>query len=167
MGQPSRLAAASELRVAQEHDRHQRHSRPVLGDGSALTDLIAGHIPMMFGEPTPILPLWRAARSARSPSRRHATVDRARDSNSRQQDLPVSIWCRRRRSSRPPARRRKSSTGCTPNSIRSRIAGHQGELARTGRITVDYPPFRELGGHALRDRSARQDGGTAGIARTQ
>jgi tripartite-type tricarboxylate transporter receptor subunit TctC len=30
---------------------------PYKGDAPALTDLVAGHIPMMFGEPTPILPL--------------------------------------------------------------------------------------------------------------
>jgi tripartite-type tricarboxylate transporter receptor subunit TctC len=32
---------------------------PYRGDSPALTDLMAGHIPLMFGEPTPILPLFR------------------------------------------------------------------------------------------------------------
>ena len=32
---------------------------PYRGDAPALTDLVAGHIPMMFGEPTPVLPLLR------------------------------------------------------------------------------------------------------------
>ena len=32
---------------------------PYRGDGPALTDLVAGHIPTMFGEPTPILPLLK------------------------------------------------------------------------------------------------------------
>jgi len=35
---------------------------PYRGDAPALTDLVAGHIPMMFGEPTPILPLLREGR---------------------------------------------------------------------------------------------------------
>src|SRR5262249_20574297 len=32
---------------------------PYRGDAPALTDVVANHIPMMFGEPTPILPLLR------------------------------------------------------------------------------------------------------------
>jgi tripartite-type tricarboxylate transporter receptor subunit TctC len=32
---------------------------PYRGDAASLRDLVAGHIPMMFGEPTPVLPLLR------------------------------------------------------------------------------------------------------------
>ena len=32
---------------------------PHRGDAPALTNLVAGHIPVMFGEPTPVLPLLR------------------------------------------------------------------------------------------------------------
>ena len=54
------LAAASELRAAQEHDRHRRPARArFAATAPALTNLVAGHIPMMFGEPTPVLPLLR------------------------------------------------------------------------------------------------------------
>jgi len=35
---------------------------PYRGDAPALTDLVAGHIPMTFSEPTPVLPLLREGR---------------------------------------------------------------------------------------------------------
>jgi tripartite-type tricarboxylate transporter receptor subunit TctC len=35
---------------------------PHRGDAPALTNLVAGHIPMMFGEPTPVLPLLKDGR---------------------------------------------------------------------------------------------------------
>ncbi len=35
---------------------------PYRGDAPALTDLVAGHIPTQFAEPTPVLPLLRAGK---------------------------------------------------------------------------------------------------------
>ncbi len=35
---------------------------PYRGDAPALTDLVAGHIPTLFAEPTPVLPLLRDGR---------------------------------------------------------------------------------------------------------
>ena len=52
---------------------------PHRGDAPALTNLVAGHIPTMFGEPTPVLPLLKDGRCARSRCRRRRRLPIAPD----------------------------------------------------------------------------------------
>ena len=49
----ARLAPSSLRRAAQEHDRHRDDHVPYKGSAPALTDVIAGHVPMLFSTPSP------------------------------------------------------------------------------------------------------------------
>ncbi len=57
---------------------------PHRGDAPALTNLVAGHIPTMFGEPTPVLPLLKDGKRACARGVvDDAAADRARDPHGR------------------------------------------------------------------------------------
>ena len=119
---------------------------PYRGDGPALTNLVAGHIPMMFGEPTPILPLLAegkvralgvssATRSPIAPA--IPTVAEA--------GVPgfnLTSW------------QMIVAPAGTPKEIIDRLHLEvkkvldlpeiKADFARTGRISVDYPSVEEL-----------------------
>ncbi len=143
---------------------------PYRGDGPAVTDLIAGHIPMMFGEPTPVLPLWKAGKVR-----------------------PIAVSAATRLPIAPeiPTVAEQGLAGFnlvswqmfvapsgTPLEVIERLHTEfkavldlpdiKTEFARTGRITVDYPPVRELGGF-MRSEIVRLGKMVeqAGIARSQ
>jgi tripartite-type tricarboxylate transporter receptor subunit TctC len=119
---------------------------PYKGDAPALTDLIAGHIPVMFGEPTPILPLI-----AQGQVRAIGVSSSTR--------LPIAPEIPTLAESGVPGFNLVSwqmivaPTG-TPKDIVGRLHAEvkkvlelpeiKAEFAKTGRISVDYPPVAEL-----------------------
>ena len=119
---------------------------PYKGDAPALTDLIAGHIPMMFGEPTPILPLMQQGKVralAVSSATRLATLpDIPTVSEAGAEGFNLVSW------------QMIVAPAGTPKPIVDRLHTEikkvldlpeiKAEFAKTARIPVDYPPVPEL-----------------------
>jgi tripartite-type tricarboxylate transporter receptor subunit TctC len=143
---------------------------PYRGDGPAVTDLIAGHIPMMFGEPTPILPLWKAGKvrpiGVSAATRLSIAPEIPTVAEQGLEGFNLVSW-----------QMIVAPTGTPPDVIERlhtefkavlELPDIKAEFARTGRITVDYPPVRELGGF-MRSEIVRLGKMVeqAGIARSQ
>lgn len=119
---------------------------PYKGDAPALTDLIAGNIPMMFGEPTPILPLMKAGKvrplAVSSATRLPTMPDIPTVSEAGAPGFNFVSW-----------QMIVAPTG-TPQAIVDKLHTEikkvidlpdiKAEYARTARITVDYPPIDAL-----------------------
>jgi tripartite-type tricarboxylate transporter receptor subunit TctC len=119
---------------------------PYRGDAPALTDLVAGHIPMMFGEPTPIWPLLREGRVraiAVSSSRRLGPApDIPTVAESGVTGFDLVSW----QMIVAPAGTPKEIVGRLHAEIKTILAlpETRKEFAETGRIGVDSPPVDEL-----------------------
>jgi tripartite-type tricarboxylate transporter receptor subunit TctC len=119
---------------------------PYKGDAPALTDLVAGHIPMMFGEPTPILPLIKdnkvRALAVSASTRLPKMPDIPTVSEAGVPGFNFVSW-----------QMIVAPTG-TPAPIVDKLHTSvkavldlpeiKAEFARTARISVDYPPVDEL-----------------------
>jgi tripartite-type tricarboxylate transporter receptor subunit TctC len=119
---------------------------PYRGDNPAVTDLVAGHIAMQFAEPTPVLPLLRAGKLralAVSSTRRMPTAPEiAPLSEAGVPGFDFVSW------------QMIVAPSGTPRDIVDRLHAEikavldlpdiKAEYARTGRITVGYPPVDEL-----------------------
>jgi tripartite-type tricarboxylate transporter receptor subunit TctC len=119
---------------------------PYKGDAPALTDLIAGHIPMMFGEPTPILPLLQQGKvralAVSSATRLPTLPDIPTVSEAGAEGFNLVSW-----------QMIVAPTG-TPKPIVERLHTEikkvldlpeiKAEYAKTARISVDYLPVAAL-----------------------
>ncbi|MGZ5880555.1 MAG: Bug family tripartite tricarboxylate transporter substrate binding protein [Xanthobacteraceae bacterium] len=119
---------------------------PYRGDGPALTDLVAGHIPTMFGEPTPILPLLKdgkvRALGVSSPSRLPIAPDVPTIAEAGVPGFDLTSW------------QMIVAPAGTPQEIVDKLHVEvkkvlelpevKAEFARTARITVDYPSVDDL-----------------------
>jgi tripartite-type tricarboxylate transporter receptor subunit TctC len=119
---------------------------PHRGDAPALTNLVAGHIPTMFGEPTPVLPLLRdgkvRALAASSTRRLPIAPEIPTLSEAGVPGFDFTSW------------QMIAAPAGTPRPIIDRLHTEikhvldmpeiKAEFARTGRITVGYPPVDEL-----------------------
>jgi tripartite-type tricarboxylate transporter receptor subunit TctC len=119
---------------------------PHRGDAPALTNLVAGHIPVMFGEPTPVLPLLRdgkvRALAVSSPTRLPVASEIPTVAEAGVPGFNLTSW------------QMIVAPAGTPKEIVERLHGEvkavlelpemKAEFARTGRITVGYPPVEEL-----------------------
>lgn len=119
---------------------------PYRGDGPALTDLVAGHIPMMFAEATPVLPLMRDGKVrvlAASATRRLPIAPEIPTlAEAGIAGFDFTSW------------QMIAAPAGTPPPIVDRLHAEikqvldapeiRAEFARTGRITVGYPPVDEL-----------------------
>jgi tripartite-type tricarboxylate transporter receptor subunit TctC len=119
---------------------------PYRGDAPALTDLIAGHIPMQFAEPTPALPLLRDGKVralAISSATRLPTL--AEIPSIAEAGVPGFDFVSWQMIVAPAG---------TPRPIVDKLHAEiervldlpelKAEFARTARITVGYPPVAEL-----------------------
>ncbi|MGZ3311556.1 MAG: Bug family tripartite tricarboxylate transporter substrate binding protein [Xanthobacteraceae bacterium] len=119
---------------------------PYRGDGPALTDLVAGHIPTMFGEPTPILPLLKdgkvRALGVSSASRLPIAPDVPTIAEAGVPGFDLTSW------------QMIVAPAGTPQEIVDKLHVDvkkvlelpevKAEFARTARITVDYPTVDDL-----------------------
>ena len=119
---------------------------PYRGDGPALTDLVAGHIPTMFGEPTPILPLLKdgkvRALGVSSASRLPIAPDVPTIAEAGVPGFDLTSW------------QMIMAPAGTPQEIVDKLHVEmkkvlelpevKAEFARTARITVDYPSVDDL-----------------------
>jgi len=119
---------------------------PYRGDNPALTDLVAGHIPMQFAEPTPVLPLMRngkvRALGLSAPTRMPTAPDIPPLAEVGLPGFDFVSW-----------QMIVAPTG-TPRDIVDKLHVEmkavldlpdiKAEFARTGRISVGYPPVDEL-----------------------
>jgi tripartite-type tricarboxylate transporter receptor subunit TctC len=119
---------------------------PYKGDAPALTDLIAGHIPMMFGEPTPILPLMQQGKvralAVSSATRLPSLPDVPTVAEAGVPAFNLVSW------------QMIVAPAGTPKPIVDRLHTEikkvldlpeiKAEFAKTARISVDYPPVPEL-----------------------
>jgi tripartite-type tricarboxylate transporter receptor subunit TctC len=119
---------------------------PHRGDAPALTNLVAGHIPMMFGEPTPVLPLLKDGRvralAVSSATRLPIAPDIPTVAEAGVPGFNLTSW------------QMIVAPAGTPKEIIDRLhveVRHvldlpeiKADFARTGRITVDYPSVTEL-----------------------
>jgi tripartite-type tricarboxylate transporter receptor subunit TctC len=119
---------------------------PYRGDGPALTDLVAGHIPTMFGEPTPILPLLKdgkvRALGVSSASRLPIAPDVPTIAEAGVPGFDLTSW------------QMIVAPAGTPHEIVDKLHVEvkkvlelpevKAEFARTARITVDYPSVDDL-----------------------
>ena len=119
---------------------------PYRGDGPALTDLVAGHIPTMFGEPTPILPLLKdgkvRALGVSSASRLPIAPDVPTIAEAGVPGFDLTSW------------QMIVAPAGTPQEIVDKLHVEvkkvlelpevKAEFARTARITVDYPSVDDL-----------------------
>ena len=119
---------------------------PYRGDAPALSDVVAGHIPMMFGEPTPILPLLREGKVralAVSSSTRLAPVpDIPTVAEAGVPGFNMVSW----QMIVAPAGTPKEVVGRLHREIKSILMLPEilREFGDTGRIGVDSPPVEEL-----------------------
>jgi tripartite-type tricarboxylate transporter receptor subunit TctC len=143
---------------------------PYRGDAPALTDVVAGHIPMMFGEPTPILPLLRdgkvRALAVSSATRLPPVPDIPTVAEAGVDGFNMVSW------------QMIVAPAATPKDIVSRLHREikailtlpelKKEFAETGRIGVDSPPVEELAAF-MRDEIVRLGKvvESAGIAKSQ
>ena len=119
---------------------------PYRGDGPALTDLVAGHIPTMFGEPTPILPLLKdgkvRALGVSSASRLPIAPEVPTIAEAGVPGFDLTSW------------QMIVAPAATPQEIVDKLHVEvkkvlelpevKAEFARTARITVDYPSVDDL-----------------------
>ena len=119
---------------------------PHRGDAPALTNLVAGHIPVMFGEPTPVLPLLRdgkvRALAVSSATRLPIAPEIPTVAEAGVAGFNLTSW------------QMIVAPAGTPKEIIDRLhveVKHvldlpeiKAEFARTARITVDYPSVDEL-----------------------
>jgi len=119
---------------------------PYKGDAPALTDLVAGHIPLMFGEPTPILPLMKdgkvRALAVSSATRLPTMPDIPTVAEAGVPGFNFVSW------------QMIVAPEGTPKEIVDRLHVEikkvidlpeiKAEYARTARISVDYPPVDAL-----------------------
>jgi tripartite-type tricarboxylate transporter receptor subunit TctC len=119
---------------------------PHRGDAPALTNLVAGHIPTMFGEPTPVLPLMRdgkvRALAVSSPTRLPIAPDIPTVAQAGVPGFNLTSW------------QMIVAPAGTPDAVVDRLHVEIGqvldlpeikaEFARTGRISVGYPAVEEL-----------------------
>ena len=119
---------------------------PFRGDSPALTNLVAGHIPMMFGEPTPVLPLLRdgkvRALAVSSATRLPVAPEIPTMAEAGMTGFNLTSW------------QMLVAPAGTPREIIDRLHAElehvlhlpeiKAEFARTGRISVGYPPVEEL-----------------------
>jgi tripartite-type tricarboxylate transporter receptor subunit TctC len=143
---------------------------PYRGDGPALTDLVAGPIPPMFGEPTPILPLLKdgkvRALGVSSASRLPIAPDVPTIAEAGVPGFDLTSW------------QMIVAPAGTPQEIVDKLHVEvkkvfelpevKAEFARTARITVDYPSVDDLQ-HFMRSEIVRLGKVVeqAGIARSQ
>jgi tripartite-type tricarboxylate transporter receptor subunit TctC len=119
---------------------------PYRGDGPALTDLVAGHIPTMFGEPTPILPLLKdgkvRALGVSSASRLPIAPDIPTLAEAGVPGFDLTSW----QMIVAPAGTPKEIVDRLHDEVKAVLALPEikAEFARTARITVDYPPVDDL-----------------------
>lgn len=119
---------------------------PYKGDAPALTDLVAGHIPVMFGEPTPVLPLTKEGKVrplAVSSATRLPTMPEIQTvSEAGAPGFAFVSW------------QMIVAPAGTPKAIVERLHADikrvldepeiKAEFKRTARISVDYPPVEAL-----------------------
>jgi tripartite-type tricarboxylate transporter receptor subunit TctC len=119
---------------------------PYRGDNPAVTDLVAGHIATQFAEPTPVLPLLRTGKLralAVSSTRRMPTAPEiAPLAEAGVPGFDFVSW------------QMIVAPAGTPRDIVEKLHAEikavlelpdiKAEYARTGRISVDYPPLDEL-----------------------
>jgi tripartite-type tricarboxylate transporter receptor subunit TctC len=119
---------------------------PHRGDAPALTNLVAGHIPMMFGEPTPVLPLLKDGRvrplAVSSATRLPIAPEIPTVAEAGVPGFNLTSW------------QMIVAPAGTPKEIIDRLHAEvkhvldlpeiKADFARTGRITVNYPPVDEL-----------------------
>ena len=119
---------------------------PYRGDGPALTDLVAGHIPTMFGEPTPILPLLKdgkvRALGVSSASRLPIAPDIPTLAEAGVPGFDLTSW----QMIVAPAGTPKEIVDKLHEEVKAVLALPEikAEFARTARITVDYPSVDDL-----------------------
>ena len=119
---------------------------PHRGDAPALTNLVAGHIPTMFGEPTPILPVLKDGRvralGVSSATRLPIAPEIPTVAEAGVPGFDFTSW------------QMIVAPAGTPKPIVDRLHAEvkailelpdiKAEFARTGRITVGYPSVEEL-----------------------
>jgi tripartite-type tricarboxylate transporter receptor subunit TctC len=119
---------------------------PYKGDAPALTDLIAGNIPMAFSEPTPVLPLMQDGKvrplAVSSATRLPTMPDIPTVSEAGASGFNFVSW------------QMIVAPAATPKPIVERLHREiktvldlpeiKAEFARTARISVDYPPVEAL-----------------------
>jgi tripartite-type tricarboxylate transporter receptor subunit TctC len=143
---------------------------PYRGDAPALTDLVAGHIPMMFAEPTPVLPLLREGRvraiAVSSSTRLPPAPDVPTVAESGMAGFHMVSW----QLIAAPAGTPKDIVGRLHAELKRILALPEikNEFAATGRIEVDSPPVDELAAF-MKSEIARLGAvvETAGIAKSQ
>ena len=119
---------------------------PYRGDGPALTDLVAGHIPTMFGEPTPILPLLKdgkvRALGVSSSTRLPIAPDVPTLAEAGVPGFDLTSW----QMIVAPAGTPKDIVDKLHDEVKAVLALPEikAEFARTARITVDYPSVDDL-----------------------
>ena len=143
---------------------------PYRGDGPALTDLVAGHIPTMFGEPTPILPLLKdrkvRALGVSSASRLPVAPDIPTIAEAGVPGFDLTSW----QMIVAPAGTPKEIVDKLHVEVKKvlELPEVKAEFARTARISVDYPSVDDLQ-RFMRSEIARLGKVVehAGIARSQ
>ena len=119
---------------------------PYRGDAPALTDLVAGHIPMTFSEPTPVLPLLREGRvralAVSSQTRLPPVPDIPTVAEAGVAGFHMVSW----QMIVAPAGTPKEIIGRLHTEMKSILALPEirREFAETGRIGVESPPVAEL-----------------------
>jgi tripartite-type tricarboxylate transporter receptor subunit TctC len=119
---------------------------PYRGDGPALTDLVAGHIPTMFGEPTPILPLLKdrkvRALGVSSASRLPVAPDIPTIAEAGVPGFDLTSW----QMIVAPAGTPKEIVDKLHVEVKKvlELPEVKAEFARTARISVDYPSVDDL-----------------------
>ena len=119
---------------------------PYRGDGPALTDLVAGHIPTMFGEPIPILPLLKdgkvRALGVSSASRLPIAPDVPTIAEAGVPGFDLTSW----QMIVAPAGTPQEIVDKLHVEVKkvSELPEVKAEFARTARITVDYPSVDDL-----------------------
>jgi tripartite-type tricarboxylate transporter receptor subunit TctC len=119
---------------------------PYRGDAPALTDLVAGHIPMTFSEPTPVLPLLREGRvralAVSSSTRLPPVPDIPTVAEAGVPGFDLVSW----QMIVAPAATPKEIIGRLHAEMKAILALPEikKEFAETARIGVDSPPVDEL-----------------------
>jgi tripartite-type tricarboxylate transporter receptor subunit TctC len=119
---------------------------PYRGDNPAVTDLVAGHIPMQFAEPTPVLPLLRSGKlralGVSAPTRITSAPDIPPLAEAGVPGFDFVSW------------QMIVAPSATPRDIVDKLHAEvkavldlpdiKAEFTRTGRISVGYPTVEEL-----------------------
>jgi tripartite-type tricarboxylate transporter receptor subunit TctC len=119
---------------------------PYKGDAPALTDLVAGHIPVMFGEPTPVLPLTKEGKvrplAVSSATRLPTMPDVPTVSEAGAPGFAFVSW----QMIVAPAGTSKAIVERLHAEVKHVLDEPEikAEFKRTARISVDYPPVEAL-----------------------